>query len=102
MSLTKAEIAARVSVDVGVQQLYAKQVVDGFFEIMRSSLSDGKSLKVSGFGNFILRDKTARPGRNPKTGESIRISARTVLTFKPSKQLLASTDQDTNEDTPDS
>jgi len=65
----------------------AKDMVEGFFEEIRMTLERGESVKLSGFGNFLLRDKPQRPGRNPKTGEEIPISARRVVTFHPSQKL---------------
>ena len=67
----------------------AKELVEGFFEEIRQALEDNEQVKLSGFGNFDLRDKKTRPGRNPKTGEEIPISARRVVTFKPGQKLKA-------------
>ena len=65
----------------------AKMLIEQFFEEIRSKLAEGHSMKLSGFGNFILRDKAERPGRNPKTGEEIPVNARRVVTFKPGLKL---------------
>lgn len=80
-TLTKAELAELLFERVGLNKREAKDIVDTFFEEIRESLAKGDSVKLSGFGNFQVRDKPARPGRNPKTGEVIPISARRVVTF---------------------
>jgi len=89
MSLTKADIADRLFDEVGLNKREAKEFVDSFFEAVRSELEGGENVKLSGFGNFQLRDKNQRPGRNPKTGEEIPISARRVVTFRPGQKLRA-------------
>jgi len=89
MSLTKAEIADRLFDEVGLNKREAKEFVDAFFEEIRTALEGGENVKLSGFGNFQLRDKNQRPGRNPKTGEEIPISARRVVTFRPGQKLRA-------------
>lgn len=86
-SLTKAELADLLFEVVGLNKREAKEVVDIFFEEIRETLVDGTSVKLSGFGNFQLRDKPQRPGRNPKTGEEIPIAARRVVTFHASQKL---------------
>src|ERR1700680_48598 len=87
MALTKAEISESLSVSLGLNKRDAKEMVDFLFEEVRKALENGESVKVSGFGNFDLRDKNERPGRNPKTGQDIPISARRVVTFKPGQKL---------------
>jgi integration host factor subunit alpha len=87
MALTKADMAERLFEEVGLNKREAKEFVDAFFEIVRSSLENGEQVKLSGFGNFDLRKKNERPGRNPKTGEEIPISARRVVTFRPGQKL---------------
>jgi integration host factor subunit alpha len=87
MALTKADMAERLFEEVGLNKREAKEFVDAFFEIIRCSLEDGEQVKLSGFGNFDLREKNERPGRNPKTGEEIPISARRVVTFRPGQKL---------------
>jgi len=72
---------------VGLNKREAKEFVDAFFEAMRKALEDGEQIKLSGFGNFELRSKNQRPGRNPKTGEEIPISARRVVTFRAGQRL---------------
>ncbi len=89
MSLTKAEIADRLFNEVGLNKREAKEFVDAYFEIIREALEKGENVKLSGFGNFQLREKNQRPGRNPKTGEEIPISARRVVTFRPGQKLRA-------------
>lgn len=87
MTLTKAELAGLLFDKVGLNKREAKDMVEAFFEEIRQSLEAGDSVKLSGFGNFQLRDKPQRPGRNPKTGEEIPISARRVVTFHASQKL---------------
>lgn len=89
MSLTKADLADSLFDEVGLNKREAKEFVDAWFEVIRQALEDGDHVKLSGFGNFQLRDKNQRPGRNPKTGEEIPISARRVVTFKPGQKLRA-------------
>ncbi len=87
MTLTKAELADVLFEQVGLNKREAKEMVEAFFEEIRTSLEEGDSVKLSGFGNFQLRDKPQRPGRNPKTGEEIPITARRVVTFHASQKL---------------
>jgi integration host factor subunit alpha len=87
MALTKAEMAERLFDHVGLNKREAKEFVDAFFEVVRESLERGEQVKLSGFGNFDLRQKNQRPGRNPKTGKEIPISARRVVTFRPGQKL---------------
>ncbi len=89
MSLTKAEIADQLFEEVGLNKREAKEFVDSFFEAIRDALERAENVKLSGFGNFQLREKNQRPGRNPKTGEEIPISARRVVTFRPGQKLRA-------------
>ena len=86
-TLTKAELADLLFEKVGLNKREAKDMVETFFEEIRTSLENGHSVKLSGFGNFQLRDKPQRPGRNPKTGEEIPITARRVVTFHASQKL---------------
>lgn len=86
-SLTKAEMAERLFDDIGLNKREAKEMVESFFDEIRTSLSQNEQVKLSGFGNFDLRDKRERPGRNPKTGEEVPISARRVVTFRPGQKL---------------
>ena len=87
MALTKAEMAERLYEDVGLNKREAKEFVDAYFDALREALEQGRQIKLSGFGNFDLRRKNQRPGRNPKTGQQIPISARTVVTFRPGQKL---------------
>lgn len=87
MALTKADLAESLFEQLGLNKREAKEFVDSFFEEIRSTLESGDYVKLSGFGNFELRDKNRRPGRNPKTGEEIPISARRVVTFRPGQKL---------------
>ncbi len=89
MSLTKADIANRLFEEVGLNKREAKEFVDAYFEVIKTALESGENVKLSGFGNFQLRDKNPRPGRNPKTGEEIPITARRVVTFRPGQKLRA-------------
>ena len=89
MALTKAAIAERLFEELGLNKREAKELVEQFFEEIRNALEAGQQVKLSGFGNFDLRDKNQRPGRNPKTGEEIPISARRVVTFRPGQKLKA-------------
>ncbi|WP_373766502.1 integration host factor subunit alpha [Glaesserella sp.] len=87
MALTKIEIAENLVERCGLDKRVAKQFVEQFFEEIRLSLEKGEEVKLSGFGNFSVRDKKARPGRNPKTGEDVAVSARRVVVFKPGQKL---------------
>lgn len=87
MALTKAELAEALFEELGLNKREAKELVDLFFEEIKGALAEGTQVKLSGFGNFDLRDKNQRPGRNPKTGEEIPISARRVVTFRPGQKL---------------
>lgn len=87
MALTKAELAEALHDHVGLNKREAKEIVDLFFDTISETLSAGDSVRLSGFGNFELRDKPQRPGRNPKTGEEIPITARRVVTFRPGQKL---------------
>ncbi|UCE90087.1 MAG: integration host factor subunit alpha [Pseudomonadota bacterium] len=89
MALTKADMAERLFEELGLNKREAKELVEAFFEEIRFSLENGQQVKLSGFGNFDLRDKKERPGRNPKTGEEIPITARRVVTFRPGQKLKA-------------
>ena len=87
MALTKAEVAEHLFETVGLSKRDAKDMVELFFEEIRETLESGDQVKLSGFGNFDLRQKSERPGRNPKTGEDIPILARKVVTFRPGQKL---------------
>ncbi|NCP63251.1 MAG: integration host factor subunit alpha [Paraglaciecola sp.] len=87
MALTKAEMAEHLFEKLGLNKRDAKELVETFFEEVREALESGEQVKLSGFGNFDLRQKNERPGRNPKTGEDIPIKARRVVTFRPGQKL---------------
>ena len=86
-TLTKAELAELLFAQVGLNKREAKEMVEAFFEEIRIGLEAGDVVKLSGFGNFSVRDKASRPGRNPKTGEVVPISARRVVSFHASQKL---------------
>ncbi len=92
-ALTKAGIAEHLHDELGLNKREAKEIVELFFEEIRYCLEDNEQVKLSGFGNFDLRDKPQRPGRNPKTGEEIPISARRVVTFKPGQKLKSAVEK---------
>ena len=100
-TLTKAELAELLFEQVGLNKREAKDMVETFFEEIRNALNRGDSVKLSGFGNFQLRDKPQRPGRNPRTGEEIPIAARRVVTFHASQKLKAMVEKDDVEATDD-
>ena len=87
MALTKAEIAETLYEELGLNKREAKEFVEIFFNEISETLISGVDVKISGFGNFILRDKKERPGRNPKTGEDVTISPRRVVTFRAGQKL---------------
>ena len=87
MSLTKADIVERVYKEAGFSKKEAADLVDLVFKVIKDTLARGEKVKISGFGNFSIRDKATRVGRNPQTGDAMEISARRVLTFKPSQVL---------------
>lgn len=87
MALTKADLAEHLFNVVGLNKREAKDLVETFFEEIRIALESGEAVKLSGFGNFNLRDKRQRPGRNPKTGKEIPITARRVVTFRAGHKL---------------
>jgi integration host factor subunit alpha len=82
-------MAEKLYEELGLNKREAKELVEMFFEEVRAALETGDQVKLSGFGNFDLRNKNERPGRNPKTGEQIPISARRVVTFRPGQKLKA-------------
>lgn len=86
-ALTKADIAGMLFDELGLNKRESKEIVECFFEEIRVALENNEPVKLSGFGNFDLRNKSTRPGRNPKTGEEIPIEARRVVTFKPGQKL---------------
>ena len=93
MTLTKADLSEILFNKVGLNKSEAKEMVEAFFEEIKVSLEKGDSVKLSGFGNFDLRTKAERPGRNPKTGKEIPIKARRVVTFHSSQKLKTSVEE---------
>ena len=91
-TVTKNELSEALFDQVGLNKREAKDMIDAFFDRIGQTLESGVEVKISGFGNFQLRDKPQRPGRNPKTGEVIPISARRVVTFHASQKLKAQID----------
>ena len=87
MSLTKADMVASLYNEIGLNTREARELVDLFFQELEACLTVGEQVRLSGFGNFDLRDKSERPGRNPKTGEDIPIPARRVVTFRAGQKL---------------
>tara|TARA_B100000927_G_C16347545_1_gene421927 strand:- start:220 stop:522 length:303 start_codon:yes stop_codon:yes gene_type:complete len=87
MTITKNTLVELLHDEVGLNKREAKEFIEMFFESIKSNLESGNDIKISGFGNFILRNKSARPGRNPKTGEEVTIKERRVVTFKSGLKL---------------
>ena len=87
MTITKNSLVEVIHDEVGLNKREAKEFIEEFFEMIKNALEEGNDIKFSGFGNFILREKVARPGRNPKTGENVTISERRVVTFKSGLKL---------------
>ncbi len=94
-SLTKAELSELLFERLGLNKRESKDMVEAFFDIVHASLQAGRDVKISGFGNFNIRRKAPRPGRNPRTGEVIVIQARNVVTFHASHKLKAAVQGDT-------
>lgn len=94
MTLTKADIVDQVFEKVGLTKKEATDVVEYVFDALKTTLESGQKIKISGFGNFVVRKKRSRLGRNPQTGQEMTITARTVLTFKPSQVLRAMLNKD--------
>ena len=90
MTLTKSDIVKDLNNEIGLNKREAKELVDSFFDNIKKLLSQGHEVKLSGFGNFQLKDKLSRPGRNPRTGEDVEITARRVVTFKSGQKLKKS------------
>jgi integration host factor subunit alpha len=94
VALTKADLVDSIHEKIGFSKKEAADIVELIFDTIKGALTEGDKIKISGFGNFVVREKRARTGRNPQTGQAIEISARRVLTFKPS-QVLRSDVNDT-------
>ena len=88
-TLTKAELAELLFDRIGLNKRESKDIVEAFFDLLHEALVKGQEVKLSGFGNFTIREKGSRPGRNPRTGESVSIKARNVVTFHSSHKLKA-------------
>ena len=86
-ALTKAQLAELLFEQIGLNKRESKDMIDAFFDLIATSLVEGSDVKVTGFGNFQIRTKAPRPGRNPRTGEAIPIAARRVVTFHASQKL---------------
>lgn len=86
-ALTKAQLSDLLFDQIGFNKRESKDLVDAFFEVLAQGLMEGKDVKITGFGNFQIRAKSPRPGRNPRTGEEVPIAARRVVTFHPSTKL---------------
>ena len=98
--MTKAEIIEQIYEKVGFSKKESAEIVELVFDIMKETLEKGEKIKISGFGNFVVRQKRPRIGRNPQTGEEIEISARRVLTFRPSQVLKAALNAGETEEAP--
>lgn len=92
-TLTKLELAEELFNEVGLNKREAKDIIECFFGEIKSSLENGEPVKLSGFGNFNLRDKKERPGRNPKTGAEIPVTSRRVVTFRAGQKLKSRIEQ---------
>ena len=88
-ALTKAQLAEMLYQQIGLNKRESKDMIEAFFDLITQSLVEGNDVKISGFGNFQIRTKSARPGRNPRTGELVPIEARQVVTFHASLKLKA-------------
>ena len=97
MALTKFDIVKNLNDEIGLNKREAKELVDSFFDNIKRLLSQGQEIKLSGFGNFQLKNKSSRPGRNPRTGDDVEITARRVVTFKSGQKLKESMKTLTNE-----
>ncbi len=86
-ALTKAQLAELLFEQIGLNKRESKDMIDAFFDLISTSLVEGKDVKISGFGNFQIRTKAPRPGRNPRTGESVSVNAKRVPYFKPGKEM---------------
>ena len=87
MTLTKSDIVEDLNNEIGLNKREAKELVDSLFDNIKNKLEKGEEVKLSGFGNFQLKNKSPRPGRNPRTGEDVEFTARKVVTFKSGQKL---------------
>lgn len=99
MTLTKADLAKHLDEQIGLTNREAKEIVELFFQYVSEALVKGQQVKISGFGNFTLHDKRERPGRNPRTGEEVPVSARRVVTFHCGQKLKARVEKYTGNET---
>lgn len=99
MTLTKADLAKHLDAEIGLTNREAKEIVELFFQYIGDALVTGRQVKISGFGNFTLHDKKERPGRNPRTGEEVPVSARRVVTFHCGQKLKARVEKFTGKET---
>ncbi len=97
-TLTKADIVEAIADKIDIEKNDIKVLVDQIFEEIRKSLESGENVRLSGFGNFLLRDKSVRPGRNPKTGKEVDITARRVVSFKSGQKLRARVEDTVSKD----
>lgn len=99
MTLTKADLAKHLDAEIGLTNREAKEIVELFFQYISDALITGRQVKISGFGNFTLHDKRERPGRNPRTGEEVPVTARRVVTFHCGQKLKARVEKFTGKET---
>jgi integration host factor subunit alpha len=92
--MTKADLIESVYLKTGFSKKESAEIVEMVFDLMKTTLEDGEKIKIAGFGNFVVKSKTSRRGRNPQTGSEIEISSRRILTFKPSQVLKACINQE--------
>ncbi len=97
-TLTKADLATQLGEQIGLTNRESKEIVELFFDYIGEALTQGQQVKISGFGNFTLHDKRERPGRNPRTGEEVPVSARRVVTFHCGQKLKARVEKFTGQD----
>jgi len=88
--MTKADLVENIYLKTGFSKKESADIVEMVFDLMKDTLENGEKIKIAGFGNFVVKEKATRRGRNPQTGEEIKITSRRILTFKPS-QVLKST-----------
>ncbi|MEJ2699100.1 MAG: integration host factor subunit alpha [Desulfuromonadales bacterium] len=96
--MTKADLIENVYLKTGFSKKESAEIVEMVFDLMKCTLEEGEKIKIAGFGNFVVKDKATRRGRNPQTGEEIEISSRKILTFKPSQVLKAAINGEDEED----
>ena len=101
MALTKADISEQLFQEIGLTKREAKEIVELYFNQLAKALRSGQQVKLSGYGNYELHDKNERPGRNPKTGEEIPVSARRVVTFRSGQKLRARVEKYAGKEVPE-